>query len=105
MSVLRRPHAHYRDFRARLSAALPSINTERNYPDRYLMTITLRCDCPAGVSNCCRSLIGSDAAQQFTAFRHQTRLLIDGVTLYLDYAAPLQTIMMRAIDRIRARCS
>ena len=52
-----------------------------------------------------RSLIGRGAAQQFAPFRHQTRLLRAGATRYLDYATQLQTIIMRAIDRIRAPCS
>jgi hypothetical protein len=105
MPLLRRLHAHHRGFRARLTAALPSINTERHYPDRYLMTAITALPPPSTDFFYCQSLVGRDAAQQFAPVRHQTRLLIDGFALYLDYAAPLQTIMMRAIDRIRARCS
>jgi len=65
----------YRDFRARFTAVPPSINTERHYPDRYLMTTFTALRPFSANLNCCRSLIGRDAAQQFAPFLHQIQLL------------------------------
>ena len=38
LSMLRRPHDHHRDLRARLPAALPTIDDNRRHQDRYVMT-------------------------------------------------------------------
>src|SRR5207248_2328793 len=42
LSVLRRPHDPRRDLRARLPAALPTIDANRRHQDRYVMTAIAR---------------------------------------------------------------
>jgi hypothetical protein len=88
----------------RLRAALPSIDTERRYQDRYLMTTIAALLPPSADLNCCRSLIGRDHAQQFAAVLHQTRLLMGGLARYLAYRTKLQTMIMHALDQVSARC-
>jgi hypothetical protein len=58
---------------------------------------------PSTDLNCCRSLIGRDAAQQFAAFLHQIQLLADRSSRYFDYQASPQRKLTSAIHRITAR--
>jgi hypothetical protein len=100
-----RPHANHRDFCARLTATLPSINTERPIPGRYLMTTITALRPPSTDCFCCRSLIGRDTAQQFAACLPQIQRLAHRSRRRLDYWAKPQCTLTPVTDPSAARCA
>src|SRR5580692_7316215 len=64
MSVLRWPHEHHRDVRARLNATISADRDADHDQDRHLMTLIAPASIITAVCSSCRSMAGNDGAGQ-----------------------------------------
>jgi len=104
MPLLRRPHAHHREVRARLTPALPSINANRRHQDRHLMTTIAASPLSSTALLSRWSSTGHEYAQLNMPFTNQREPSTAISSLPLDHQLALLRVS-HTINHVQAHCT